>query len=1604
MPENQEEEWCEYLSASMLALATDERDDGGAMEPRAGAGARRKVNSVDLTQLASLSNDDVFGLTARSVKTRSGSICESLTSSTGSSPSGGGAPWRGPLGRRSSTTLAPSNNQSEHLFEFPQPPSSSSSSNTLKATSSFREVVNSCLSSPGSSISEGTTDDETNHDASPLDDTKSESTEQPVRPSIVDVDPSYAASCMPVLTSLPSSTPEARTGSLYHAKSPVLSNRKDSQTWQLQDEEFLTSPRLGAARHRSNDLMAAGLSLLPESNNQDEVDSEPQRRPTKDIRAASIDFSYQRPSELNPPLPPPQDSYQRLRAKSFSFSTGYSTGGYHGLPPSKQFGSGHDYQAVRPLHHPVPPPPQSAPSQSGGIRPPRVTIPAEPPMMHYQQQYTPPMPYRRYSNDTFSAPLRQFAERTNNEHENNMRQTPNGRGIRSYSMECLNYAAARNGRTHSIEGMVYPPPPPPQDHPVMSRTSSGGLTVEWPPTSMDISPPLPPDTRGMNSMLQYACAPPEAYYEVEFKRGRLETFAGRACFNPGDFVKVEADRGEDIGKVVKRATDLSQLQRSDQSSPTPTDDPLGRTKRHDLPMKKILCLASPREFEMLCEQRKEEHEVFEVCKSKVRQRLLPMNVIDAEYQFDRHKLTFFFEADRRIDFRELVRDLFAIYKTRIWLQQVVPTGKKPFGEYRENQARKHKQQQQQQQQQQQRWWRWSQCVTSCHFLTPFEMARDEEAAYAEYARGLLPTLLAECAIDDSAAGTGAGSGWKRRKAKKGSSVRVWERGGGKESSGDSSKRGSEQPQDGSSSTAKTYAVRSAARIKVPLDMVLKALDCSVVTSYRSFMKILYENLVVDTNVLFHSNLRPLATETQETLAVRWIVCRCHAPMLSDCDMCLLEYSRVHSVDEAPPPSNNVAFSLDGSDGSAHDAVDGLRVATDMPAAYKVLTSLETKHCPVANRLVRGVVPLGGFLLYRTDCSDVTDVVSYMSLEHQQQHGDRQARAMQQALQQMASAVGRLKNAVDAYYMSLRLETLRSTRWVDNSERNECAVCYRRFHQLTRRRHHCRLCGEVICRDCSVHKDADLPTLGPTLLRICQPCDFDVLGFSVSSTVSGSSATTPTPVHSTAPRPTRSQARQSRRTTIAVDNTKQAVMDDALNATGVRRKRSTTVADAAEGRATSNQPMSCPKPHAGDQQPRRSRWRFEKPSLHTNPVALDTYVCPPERLSVMTPKCKREIRHGWHAGDKRLQQHHRHLAEVEQTNQESEPETSSTRPTRRRAKTRFQFTSTLPEESLLTKTTKAPTLQKEQTNQHEEHGHQAAGENHAETALERRVLEDVSQYQELLLSLCERARDLLECDYAALSLFCMDKQQAAITGRSSAMTTKHYLKAKKSDKLVEVAENMQCCAPVLALQQAVLVLDTMASDVPAIPALDFRRLPIVVGPQRARFYAGVPIVTSRHQLMGALAVFRDEPHTGTDSEDLLPVLKTLARTTATAIDDRKAQLDLDKFMSAPLLDSTSVPKQRGPNGRRIPAPDVAVLSRSTELAIVTTQRVEDDGEWRDIRATSVPRSAYASTTPNSKEASMEAYKQQMRRLVMQARMTQAQMEQNALAMKIQGVTL
>lgn len=174
------------------------------------------------------------------------------------------------------------------------------------------------------------------------------------------------------------------------------------------------------------------------------------------------------------------------------------------------------------------------------------------------------------------------------------------------------------------------------------------------------------DSNGEESSVLPSC------YEVVFKRDRKEVFIGEAGYNVDDFVRVEADRGEDLGRVcavnVKVDEDASPENGDFDSLPQGHQKKAMSASKSSI--KRIIRKASREEMNLLSKKSVEESNVLEVCRQKVRQRKLSMKVIDAEFQFDRHKLTFFFESDRRIDFRELVRDLFALYKTRIWLQQI----------------------------------------------------------------------------------------------------------------------------------------------------------------------------------------------------------------------------------------------------------------------------------------------------------------------------------------------------------------------------------------------------------------------------------------------------------------------------------------------------------------------------------------------------------------------------------------------------------------------------------------------------------------------------------------------------------------------------------------------------------------------------------------------------------------------------------------------------------------------------------------------------------------------------------------------------------------------
>lgn len=171
---------------------------------------------------------------------------------------------------------------------------------------------------------------------------------------------------------------------------------------------------------------------------------------------------------------------------------------------------------------------------------------------------------------------------------------------------------------------------------------------------------------------------PKVVYNVKFKRTQRSFVLGPRISRDlkiGTYVKVEADRGEDLGIVIAKLP-MEKFNASGRATfrpgagemsiiPPPTG--LGAAGAD---LKRIIRLATHDEVSLLAIKKEEEEELLKVCRSKVRQRALPMHVVDAEYQFDRHKLTFFFEAEGRIDFRELVRDLFSMYKTRIWMQQL----------------------------------------------------------------------------------------------------------------------------------------------------------------------------------------------------------------------------------------------------------------------------------------------------------------------------------------------------------------------------------------------------------------------------------------------------------------------------------------------------------------------------------------------------------------------------------------------------------------------------------------------------------------------------------------------------------------------------------------------------------------------------------------------------------------------------------------------------------------------------------------------------------------------------------------------------------------------
>ena len=140
---------------------------------------------------------------------------------------------------------------------------------------------------------------------------------------------------------------------------------------------------------------------------------------------------------------------------------------------------------------------------------------------------------------------------------------------------------------------------------------------------------------------------------VRFRHaGKIYFFGpGELKLNAGMHVIVETARGVEMGTVMMGPKDVLE-------------------ETVIMPLKPVIRIATEADEKQAAKNREKEKEAFKICLEKIAKHKLEMKLVEAEYTFDNNKLLFYFTADGRIDFRELVKDLAAVFRTRIELRQI----------------------------------------------------------------------------------------------------------------------------------------------------------------------------------------------------------------------------------------------------------------------------------------------------------------------------------------------------------------------------------------------------------------------------------------------------------------------------------------------------------------------------------------------------------------------------------------------------------------------------------------------------------------------------------------------------------------------------------------------------------------------------------------------------------------------------------------------------------------------------------------------------------------------------------------------------------------------
>ncbi|EQC41047.1 hypothetical protein SDRG_02103 [Saprolegnia diclina VS20] len=255
-----------------------------------------------------------------------------------------------------------------------------------------------------------------------------------------------------------------------------------------------------------------------------------------------------------------------------------------------------------------------------------------------------------------------------------------------------------------------------------------------------------------------------------------------------------------------------------------------------------------------------------------------------------------------------------------------------------------------------------------------------------------------------------------------------------------------------------YSIRGVGAVQASLEDVMDMMIATNTNEFRSMMKLLLKDMSLDSAVIYQRD-----QNDSESLSIKWFALKNKAAMATSQDFCVLEYAGILSADYIGGDPNKLV-------------------------GVCLYESIDQSECPSlfdSHRLERGSISKCGYLFRPTDELGTLEAQFICSIR--QPPGIRTTRRSNRAmLQYWAESLSNIQESVHTRRISRLLTQRETPTWVSDHERQCCHLCLKSFTGI-RRKHHCRACGEVICKKCSIINSVDLPPIGLTTMRICKSC-------------------------------------------------------------------------------------------------------------------------------------------------------------------------------------------------------------------------------------------------------------------------------------------------------------------------------------------------------------------------------------------------------------------------------------------------------------------------------------------------------------------------------------